>query len=126
MCVRCHASVRLPCLDHRDADTVLDASEWIEEFQTILSDRTVAHLNVDLAVIHTFNMLGMVSVFSELLTSYGSIIAVYYIYVYVLSFHYILHYIDASNTVNVCAFTEGLFTLLCMMIMMVVVVLECL
>ena len=32
--------------------------EWIEEFQTILSDRTVAHVNVDLAVIHTFNMLG--------------------------------------------------------------------
>jgi hypothetical protein len=69
-------------------------------------------------------MLGMDSVFSELITSYGSIMAVYYIYVFVLSFHYILTlYTDASNTVNVCAFTEGLFTLLCMMIMMVVVAL---
>ena len=36
----------------------MGSMEWIEEFQTILSDRTVAHLNVDLAVIHTFNMLG--------------------------------------------------------------------
>ena len=36
----------------------MGSMEWIEEFQTILTDRTVAHLNVDLAVIHTFNMLG--------------------------------------------------------------------